>query len=249
MPSKKKLHPDLVRIYDVFDLHHSHPLSTLLVNIENTKRFSNLLHAVECEFFMVPGEPSDEAEDEGAPVDDECLVNCWGATPADYLNQFKAALPIAAANSIPDYEEPETGEKWSLNGENGSWDYDSLSELLKNNYGHDSDGDGHPASFRLGLYEGGTVYRGIECKDDPATFLPDQDDLLEHMSERACDSDAGEWADNYPVPDAEAKAELERAMQPLKAWARKHCQPEFFTIKDITPHIVSAEDVSRSMTT
>ena len=243
MPKHK---PELASIYNLFGLSSNHELSTLLVNIENTKRFSDLLHAVEREFFMVPGEPSGEPEDEGAPIDDECLVNRWGSTPAAYLKQFRLALPIAAANSIPEYEAPETGEKWSLTGDNGSWDYDSLEDLLKDNYGHDSDGDGHPASYRAGLNEGGTVYRGTECKDDPATFLPDQDDLLEHMSERAYDSDAGEWADNYPTLDAHAKMELERALRPLKAWARKHCQPEFFTIKDITPHIVSVEDVSRS---
>lgn len=70
--------------------------------------------------------------------------------------------------------------------------------------------------------------------------------VLDHMSERAYDSDAGEWADNYPTLDATAKADLERAMRPLMAWARKHCQPEFFTIKDVTPHIVTEEDVTRS---
>lgn len=242
-----KHQPELAPIYNVFGLSSNHELSTLLVIIENTKRFADLLHAIEREFFMVPGESSDEPEDEGAPVDDECLVNCWGSTPAEYLKQFKEALPIAAANSIPAHESPVTGEKWSLDGENGSWDYDSLDELLKDNYGHDSDGDGHPASFRLGLYEGGTVYRGIECKDDPADFVPDQDYVIEHMAERAYDSDAGEWVDNYPTLNAEAKAELDIALAPLKAWARKHCQPDFFTIKDITPYVVTAEDVSRSM--
>jgi hypothetical protein len=243
MPKHK---PELASIYNVFGLSSNHELSTLLVNIENTKRFADLLHDVEREFFMVPGEPSGEPDDEDAPIDDECLVNRWGSTPGDYLKQFRLALPIAAANSIAEYEAPKTGEKWSLTGDNGSWDYDSLEDLLKDNYGHDSDGDGHPASYRAGLYEGGTVYRGTECKDDPAAFLPDQDDLLEHMSERAYDSDAGEWADNYPTLDSDAKLELERAMRPLKAWARKHCQPEFFTIKDIAPHIVTVEDVSRS---
>jgi len=228
MPKHK---PELAATYNVFRLSSNHELSTLLANIENTKRFSDFLHDVEREFFMVPGEPSGEPEDEGQAADSECL------------EQFRAALPISAANSIPDYEAPATGEKCSLTGENGSWDYDSLDELLKDNYGHDSDGDGHPASFSLGLYEGGTVYRGTECKDDPASFLPDQDDLLEHMSQRAYDSDAGEWADNYPTLDAAAKTDLERAMRPLVAWARKHCQPHFFTIKDITPHIVTVEDV------
>ena len=241
-----KHQPELARIYNAFGLSSNHDVSTLLANIENIKRFSGLLYAVEREFFMVPGEPSGEPEDEGAPIDDECLVNSWGSTQQEYLRQFRAALPIATANSVPTYEPPVTGEKWSLDGENGSWDYDSLDDLLKDNYGHDSDGDGHPASFRLGLYEGGTVYHGIECKDDPADFLPDLDHVIEHMAERAYDSDAGEWADNYPDLDAAAKAELDIALAPLKAWARKHCQPKFLTIKEATPYIVTAEDVSRS---
>ena len=54
----------------------NHELSTLLLNIENTKRFADLLHTVEREFFMIPGEPSEEPEDAGHPVDNECLVNC-----------------------------------------------------------------------------------------------------------------------------------------------------------------------------
>ena len=119
-----KHNPELASIYSALGLSSNHELSTLLLNIENTKRFSDLLHAVEREFFMVPGEPSDEPEDAGLPVDDECLVNRWGSTPTEYLRQFKAALSVAAANWIPAYEAPETGVKWSLTGDNGSWDYD-----------------------------------------------------------------------------------------------------------------------------
>ncbi|MBK3479896.1 hypothetical protein JJD66_27835 [Pseudomonas sp. MF6751] len=241
-----KHQPELARIYNVFGLSSNHELSTLLVNIENTKRFSDLLCAVEREFFMVPGEPSDEPEDDGLTIDDDCLVNRWGSSPAEYIKQFKAALPIAAANLVTAYQALEFGEKWSLDGENGSWDYDSLDELIKDNYGHDSDGDGHPASYRPGLYEGGTVYRGTVCKDDPARFLPDADDVTERMYENACDSDAGEWVDAYPDLSKAAEAELQIALAPLKAWARRHCQPDFFTIKHITAHIVTDEDVSRS---
>ena len=241
-----KPQPELARIYSVFGLSSNHELSTLLVNIENTKHFSDLLCEVEREFFMVPGRPSHQHDGAGDPVDNDCLVNRWGSTPAEYLRQFKTALPIAAANLVPDYEAPDSGVKWSLTGNNGSWDYDSLNELLKDNYGHDSDGDGHPGSFRLGLYEGGTVYRGIECKDDPASFLPDATDVTERMYENACDSDASEWVDSYPELSEAAKVDLQVALAPLKAWARKHCQPDFFTIKDITPYVVTAEDVSQS---
>ncbi|WP_447781009.1 hypothetical protein [Pseudomonas plecoglossicida] len=94
MPEETQLHPDLARIYDIFGLHHSHPVSVLEVNVRNTKRFSDLLQAVEDEFLMVPGTPSDEPENEGCPVDDECLVNRWGSTQEDYIEQFRAALTI-----------------------------------------------------------------------------------------------------------------------------------------------------------
>lgn len=92
MSEESQLHPDLARVYDVFGLHHSHPIGVLLTNVQNTKRFSDLLHAVEREFLMVPGEPSGEPEDEGAPIDDDCLVNRWGSTHEQYIEQFRAAL-------------------------------------------------------------------------------------------------------------------------------------------------------------
>lgn len=136
--------------------------------------------------------------------------------------------------------EPE--EKWSLNGENGSWDYDTLAELVKDHYGHGRDG-GHPLESDGGLQIGDTVYRSTLHKDDPAGFVPDEDHVIEYMSERAYESDAGEWADNYPDLNEEAKADLANALKPLEAWARKHCQPSFFTVNDITPHILTAEDV------
>ena len=76
--------------------------------------------------------------------------------------------------------------------------------------------------------------------------MPDANDVTERMYENACDSDAGEWVDAYPDLSKAAEAELDIALAPLKAWARKHCQPDFFTIKDTKPHIVTAEDVSGS---
>ncbi|QCG67304.1 DUF4159 domain-containing protein [Pseudomonas veronii] len=95
-----KHQPELAPIYNVFGLSSNHELSTLLVNVENSKRFSDLLHAVEREFFMVPGEPSDEPEDEGLPGDYECLVNSWGSTESEYLKQFRAALETIASEEV-----------------------------------------------------------------------------------------------------------------------------------------------------
>ncbi|MEL7893460.1 hypothetical protein [Vreelandella neptunia] len=58
--------------------------------INNAKRFAEHLHAIEREFFMVPGEPDEDYPD--AEPDDECLVNCWGSTTEQYVEQFRAAL-------------------------------------------------------------------------------------------------------------------------------------------------------------
>lgn len=85
----------LARVYDVIGLHHSHPLHVLLENVENIKRFAGYLGAVEREFFMVPGEPSDEPEDAGAPIDDVCLVSKFPARSVEhYVEQFREALAI-----------------------------------------------------------------------------------------------------------------------------------------------------------
>lgn len=75
--------------------------STILANVENVVRFADQLHAIEREFFMVPGEPDEDyPDDEPADV---CLVNCWGSTTERYVEQFRAALMrvALAAPSIP----------------------------------------------------------------------------------------------------------------------------------------------------
>lgn len=82
----------LRQVYDLIGLSYSQPVSVLLVNFRNIIRFAELLHTVEREFFMVPGELSDEPEDEGCEPDDVCLVNCWGSTQEQYIEQFRTAL-------------------------------------------------------------------------------------------------------------------------------------------------------------
>lgn len=105
----------LRRVYDVIGLDYSHDVSVLVTNFENIKRFSDLLHAVERAFFMVPGEPSGEPEDEGAPVDDDCLLNCWGSSQEQYLEQFRTALlliskPAGEAVAHIQFGEVDSGE-------------------------------------------------------------------------------------------------------------------------------------------
>ena len=78
-------------------------LSTLLACIRNIKHFADCLDAVEREFFMVPGEPSDDPEDEGFEPSDECLLNRWGSTVEQYVERFRAAIPhlLAAQPAAP----------------------------------------------------------------------------------------------------------------------------------------------------
>ena len=92
---------DLEQVYDAFGIgSQARTLSTLLTNIGNTKRFSEYLDAVEREFFMVPG-ASDE-DDPDAEPDDECLVNRWGSTQAQYVEQFRNALQTIASKELTD---------------------------------------------------------------------------------------------------------------------------------------------------
>jgi hypothetical protein len=90
----------LRQVYDLIRLSYSQPVSVLLVNFQNITRFANLLHAIEGEFFMVPGEPSGEPEDEGCEPDDVCLLNCWGTTQEQYIEQFRAALATLKERSV-----------------------------------------------------------------------------------------------------------------------------------------------------
>jgi hypothetical protein len=70
--------------------------TTILTNIKNVKRFADYLQAIEREFFMVPGEPDEDyPDDEPEP---ECLLNRWGSSKEEYVEQFRSAL---AALSSP----------------------------------------------------------------------------------------------------------------------------------------------------
>ena len=91
----RRQHNDLTSLYNVIGLHRSQSAHVLVHNFENIKRFSDYLDALEREFFMVPGEPSDEPEDEGMPGADECLMQKWpAASTAHYVEQFRAALAV-----------------------------------------------------------------------------------------------------------------------------------------------------------
>jgi hypothetical protein len=67
----------------------------ILTSVRNILRREHCLSAIEREFFMVAAEP-----DEDFPGDDpgeDCLLN-WGSEPADYVEQFRAAIAQKSAS-------------------------------------------------------------------------------------------------------------------------------------------------------
>lgn len=84
-------------------------LSALMTNIENVKRFAEYLHAVERQFFMVPGEPDEDYPD--CEPEDECLVNSWGSTKEQYLRQFEVALLRKQAEAVEKFAECLSGTR------------------------------------------------------------------------------------------------------------------------------------------
>lgn len=79
-----------------------------------------------------------------------------------------------------------------------------------------------------------TVYRGEWVTPDPAKYVIKVEDVLEHMCCQA--SDEVEDMDHYPDVTEEATDELKAL---LEAWARKHAQPDFRIVTNITPHRLS----------
>jgi hypothetical protein len=119
-----------------------------------------------------------------------------------------------------------TDECWSRDEEQFS--YDTLGELLDN---HDD------------LDVGDTVYTGVAETPDPAEWV-DADDIIEQLACRAGD-DCGEFADDYPDVSKEAKLELQRL---LESWARKHCTPTWYMVKNVREHEITAEDLAEADT-
>ena len=99
------------------------------------------------------------------------------------------------------------------------------------------------------LLVGSTVFRGEMRYPDPADYVPDVDDVLIHMQEEAEGSDCGEWVEDYPEPSDEAKAELKALLEPIKAWARLHCRPDFGLVENVQEHVLTQEDIDQAMET
>ena len=115
---------------------------------------------------------------------------------------------------------------YSTDGLDGNWTDDSLYRVIADNE----------------LVAGSEIFRGVLNRPDPSSFLPDKDDILNHMANQAYDGHS-EWCDNYPDVNEAAEAELLIALEPLKAWAEKHCGVNFYTVEKIEQYTVTREDV------
>lgn len=99
-PLARKLESDLTRIYDAFGVgSKAREIHTLMVSVSNVLSFADKLHAIEREFFMVPGDPAGCEPDE--EPQDECLVNSWNTNTEQYVEQFRAALAKIATSPDP----------------------------------------------------------------------------------------------------------------------------------------------------
>lgn len=92
------------------------------------------------------------------------------------------------------------------------------------------------------LAEGAVIYRGEARKQKPSHYVPDADDIVSHMFERA--SDDSEHADSFPDVTKEQEEQLEILLEPIRAWVDRHCDVKFYEVVDIQPYIVTAEDVA-----
>lgn len=82
----EQLQAQLSQIYDLFSIGaDARRPSILLVNIENARRRSDCLGAIERDFFTKIAQDEDGEEVYDCPLS-------WGAEPAEYTEQFRSAL-------------------------------------------------------------------------------------------------------------------------------------------------------------
>ena len=88
---------------------------------------------------------------------------------------------------------------------------------------------GQCGSREEAIAEGRAEYEGdffvFACeRPDPADFIDSADEIIESMAENAY-HEVPDHVEDYPDVTDEAREELGQLLQ---AWARKHCQPNFW---------------------
>jgi hypothetical protein len=102
--------------------------------------------------------------------------------------------------------------------------------------------DGMCDSREQAILEGRAEYGGERfwitsgTQPDAEMFLPSVDSIIEQMGENAF-GEAGECSEDFPCVSKEAEAELEAL---LAAWARKHCEVNFWIEDGSEPEEIPA---------
>lgn len=91
---------------------------------------------------------------------------------------------------------------------------------------------------------GAVIARAIIERPPASQFVPDADGVIEAMAEQVQGSDYSEWADDFPEVSEEARKELETLLDPIRAWADRHCSVSFFTVSGVKPYTVTADDIA-----
>ena len=107
-------------------------------------------------------------------------------------------------------------------------------------FNHDNLGDcidelGNDAILEVGR----VVYFGDAIRP-LAKHLIGADDVKETLEMRAWDI-AGEWADDFPNCSPEAYKLLDNY---LKRWVDKHCNINFYTVKNVQQYVITEEDIT-----
>jgi hypothetical protein len=104
--------------------------------------------------------------------------------------------------------------------------HDTLAELIQH---------GHPA-----VPAGSIVYVADKEHACASMFMPDVNDVIEHIADRAYE-DGSEWADGYPEISEDAKSELDAF---LDAWADKHMPaPTWWNCVNVREYVITQADI------
>lgn len=91
---------------------------------------------------------------------------------------------------------------------------------------------------------GTVIARAIIERPPASQFVPDADGVIEAMADDVQGSDYSEWADDFPSVSDEAMSELTLLLEPIKAWANRHCSVSFFTVVQPQPYTVTDSDIA-----
>ena len=94
------------------------------------------------------------------------------------------------------------------------------------------------------LAMGAVIQRAVVSRRSASSFLPDANEVIEHMGNAAHD-DNSEFADGFPDATKAQEAEIENLLKPLNAWADRTFNVNFYTVLNdsIESYVVTAEDV------